>query len=444
MTTTASEPVSPQPTGEGDSAVSYRTAFDPQKGSPALFGGNGWLGVRPEIWLQLSILAGLFGATFWPNLRRLWEKTNPFYGEPNWGHAICVPLIGLYYLWINREDLLKQRVRPVLPNYRHGTSLLVSAGCGLVGAAVWGTAQAGLTSGALITVGQGLLFLGLLSALLGWGLGTSVFGLVAYAYGIYPGQNDYLKDLGMVITLFGVVLMLFGWDVMQITAFPIVFLIAGLPWPGLVYSKLALPLQELAATVAVGTLNLSGVASFQDGSKIFIGAGSETRTLNVAEACAGLRSLMTFIAVGAAVAFLSARPLWQKIVITASAVPIAILANVTRVSGQGLLDTYVSQKLSENFAHAFVGLVMLVPAFFLILLVGWVLDQLFIEEVDEAQLSAKSAQAAAVIRRRGAGGQAAKVQGEAGRAANSLPAQPVPPARSAQGVIPPPRNLPNQ
>jgi hypothetical protein len=48
---------------------------------------------------------------FWPNLRRLWDKTNPFYGEPNWGHAICVPIIGLYYLYANRDELLRQTVR---------------------------------------------------------------------------------------------------------------------------------------------------------------------------------------------------------------------------------------------------------------------------------------------------------------------------------------------
>jgi hypothetical protein len=55
-----------------------------------------------------------------------------------------------------------------------------------------------------------------------------------------------------------------------------------------------------------------------------------------------------------------------------------------RVAGQGLLDHYVSQQLSENFAHQFVGLVMLVPAFVLILAVGWILDQVFIEESDDA------------------------------------------------------------
>ena len=64
----------------------------------------------------------------------------------------------------------------------------------------------------------------------------------------------------------------------------------------------------------------------------------------------------------------------------ASAIPIAIFCNVMRVTGTGLLDHYASEKWSESFAHQFIGLLMMVPAFFLILLVGWILDHLFIEE----------------------------------------------------------------
>src|SRR5437764_5652818 len=171
---------------------------------------------------------------------------------------------------------------------------------------------------------------------------------------------------------------------MKYAYFPIVYLVCGIPWPGLVYSYIASPLQTLAAKVAVVTLRFTGVNAYRTGTKINMGGITEPlRRLNVAEACAGLRSLMTFITVGVAVAFLSARPLWQKIIITVSAIPIAIFCNVMRVAGQGLLDHYISRQLSESFAHQFVGLVMLVPAFFMILLVGWILDHLFVEEVDE-------------------------------------------------------------
>jgi exosortase/archaeosortase family protein len=173
---------------------------------------------------------------------------------------------------------------------------------------------------------------------------------------------------------------------MKLAWFPIAYLICGIPWPALVYSYVASPLQTFAARVAVKTLQFTGVTAYRTGTKINMGGVTEElRTLNVAEACAGLRSLMTFITVGVAIAFLSARPLWQKLIITVSAIPIAIFCNVVRVAGQGLLDHYVSRQLSESFAHQFVGLVMLVPAFFMILAVGWILDQIFVEEADDVK-----------------------------------------------------------
>src|SRR5207249_6413747 len=248
-----------------------------------------------DAWTRIGVLALLLVGLFWPNLRRLWLKTNPVTGEANWGHAFFVPLIGLYYLYLNRDALLKARVR---------------------------TAYSGLP--------------------------IMLLGLLLFAYGIWPGQNDFVKDFAMVVTLFGVVAFMCGWEVMKIAWFPIVFLVCAIPWPGLVYSWVASPLQALAAQVSVGVLNICGVDASQFGTKIFMsrGPGLAPRSLNVAEACAGLRSLMTFISVGAAIAFLSGRPLWQKILITVSAIPIAIFCNVMRVAGQGLLDHYVSTELS--------------------------------------------------------------------------------------------------
>src|SRR4051812_42515708 len=294
-----------------------------------------YYGLSSDAWMRIGVLALLMIGLFWPNLRRLWLKTNPISGEANWGHAFFVPLIGIYYLYLNRDALLKARVR---------------------------TAYEGLA----IMVG----------------------GLLIFGYGIWPGQNDFIKDFAMVVTLFGLVTFMCGWEVMKIAWFPIVFLVCAIPWPGLMYSKIALPLQQLAAWAAIKVLNILGVESYREGTKLIIVNGLKMRVLNVAEACAGLKSLMTFISVGAAVAFLSSRVTWQKIVITLSAIPIAIFCNMMRVTGQGIIDHYWSEKLSEGFAHQFVGLIMLIPAFFLILLVAWILDNVFIEEADKRALPA--------------------------------------------------------
>lgn len=133
-----------------------------------------FFGLPTTAWLKIAVITLLMGMVFWPNLRRLWYKTNPINGEPNWGHAIVIPFIGLYYLYINRETLLASEVRTA-----------------------WS------------------------------GLGILLAGILLFAYGIWPGQNDYTKDLGMVATLFGTVTLLCGWQVMKIAWFPIAFLVCA-------------------------------------------------------------------------------------------------------------------------------------------------------------------------------------------------------------------------
>src|SRR4051812_34897137 len=108
------------------------------------------MGLSLESWVKITILGLLFGAVYWLGLRWLWDKTNPIYGEANWGHAVCIPVVGLYYLYINREDLLKEPVRPT-----------------------WA------------------------------GFGILMFGLMSFVYGIYPGQNQFLQGCAMIVSLFG-------------------------------------------------------------------------------------------------------------------------------------------------------------------------------------------------------------------------------------------------
>ncbi|MFI5378779.1 MAG: exosortase/archaeosortase family protein [Tepidisphaerales bacterium] len=431
--------------------------------------GKRYLGLTAVVWTRIFIVVALMSALFWPNLRRLWLKTNLYSGENNWLHSPFVPALGLYYLYLNRDALLNARrqndwslrgkalaswaqfqvmLLGVLFFVRVYTWPLLAARARyvvagipfLLGAvalwlALWSTAtrsfrarrqlprhsqtpkQAGagepmpepagpqapgrpvldyrrpdsdgqVASSAILRDSLRDTFSSLADRSSQWfGLYTLLWGLVFYAWGIWPGQNDFFKDAAMVVVLFGVTLILAGWRVMKTAWFPILFLVCAIPWPGLMYAKIALPLQELAAYVACVVLKITGVDAVKEGTKILINAaGSMPRALNVAEACAGLKSLMTFITVAAAVGFLSHRRLWERLLIVASAGPIAILCNVFRVAGQGLLDTYATPKLSDGFAHQFVGMVMIIPAFFMILFVGWLLDNLFVEEVDRRSM----------------------------------------------------------
>jgi exosortase len=417
-----------------------------------------YMGLKRSTWIQIGVISILFAGLFWPNLRRLWDKTNPFYGEANWGHAICIPVIGLYYLYVNREKLLSEPAHVMATRRSKATRVWALLAVALVLPLVLVREEASRQLiPAAAAVGLLLVVAGAVSATraaddlidrvnqnsaIWFGVFIMLFGIAVFQYAIFPGQNDFLKDFGMVITLLGVVLALTSWSVMQIAWFPIAFLVCGIPWPGLVYSKVAGPLQQLAANVAVWTLQLTGVEASVGGTKIsMIGGDGNWRTLNVAEACAGMRSLMTFISVAAAVAFLSSRPLWQKLIVVIFAVPIAIFCNVMRVSGQGLLDRYVSHSLSENFAHQFVGLIMLIPAFLLILLVGWILDQIFVEQIDRRVV----AMAPKVITRSTAATMSAAFQPKAAprslaeaRAETEPAPSSAPPANSLPQTSPPP------
>ena len=383
-----------------NTTLGYGPAADSRLGGADRTGGElGPLGLSKSAWIKIGVIGMLLVAIFWPNLRRLWSKTHPFSDQPdaaNWQHAFFVPLIGLYYLYANREQLLAAPVRSrKLGERRYGSSLRL---VGWMFLFVWLLPAAvllvlGLHRSALGVQGLAVITLAFVNTVLSLyvpsqklGFLILLEGLAISMYGIHPGHNDFVWDFGMVVTVFGVVLMLTGWDVMKTAWFPIAFLICALPWPGLVYSWVAGPLQTLAAKASVVTLRFTGVEAWRVGTKIaMIGHGNSLRMLNVAEACAGMRSLMTFITVGGAFAFLSARPLWQKGVITLSAIPIAIFCNVMRVAGQGILDYYKGYEWSQGFAHQFAGVVMLIPAFFLILAVAWVLDNVFLEEVDDKE-----------------------------------------------------------
>lgn len=293
--------------------------------------------------LHLLGLAAAFGALFWINLERLWQWTNPSSGDPNWGHAIFIPLIGIAYL-LERRDRLAQT--PVWPSLA-GLFIIV---CGLV------------------------LFVG------GIGVGAN-----------FVQFGPYLQDVAMLTTLFGCVVAIFGWSMVRVAAFPIAYLLCALPWPAYIHEALTVPLQKVAATASVWVLQLTGMNVEQAGNTIHIlNANGVDRALNVAEACSGMRSLITFIAIGLAVAFLSGRSLWKKIIISAMAVPIAIACNIFRIAGEGLLDQHVSRRLSEGFAHSAVGVVLLVPGFGLFLLVGWLLDRLAPQSQKQQQAASHS------------------------------------------------------
>lgn len=307
--------------------------------------------IKTHGWVQIGVLAALFIALFWHVLFKIYgmgfDENGEFGGRgyawrnSDWSHAFIVPLISLYFISQHRQELAKAVAQ------RMKTSWL--------------------------------------------GMALMVVGIVAYALAIHPIRNDTAKGYAMILTLFGLIWFLTGWSVARLFWFPIFYLVFAIKLPGKVWSAIAEKLQDIAAQV-------SGMALMVFGRLIDLEAEVEGNTiklwhqgkdlgdgLNIAEACSGLRMLMTFIALGVAVAYLADRPWWVRLIMVLLTVPIAILVNVGRVTTLGMIYPYWPEAAAGDF-HILIGMLMLIPAGLLFLLIGWVFNKMFIEE-DETDLT---------------------------------------------------------
>jgi len=187
----------------------------------------------------------------------------------------------------------------------------------------------------------------------------------------------------MIATLGAIVLFLGGWRLVKYTWLPIAFLIFAVPLPRRYYVSLTMPMRHLAASVATALLNLvSGMEATVSGvviDVIYKGQRLEP-SLNVAEACSGMRLLMAFLALGVAMAYLHYRPMWQRLVLLGSTIPIAIFCNIVRVTITGFIYVLVHPKYTQGIYHDTLGLAMLPLAFGLYGFLAWFMSSLFIEE----------------------------------------------------------------
>jgi exosortase len=173
------------------------------------------------------------------------------------------------------------------------------------------------------------------------------------------GSELFLSRISMIGVLAGSVLFLFGWAHLRVLAFPIGFLLLMIPLPALVFNQIALPLQLLASRVGELTLMALGIPVLREGNVIVLAHTS----LEVVEACSGIRSLAALITLAIVYAYFSDRRLSVRLPIVLSSVPIAVLANAVRVAGTGVAAQYYGPGVAEGFFHTFSGWVMFVVAF---------------------------------------------------------------------------------
>ena len=207
----------------------------------------------------------------------------------------------------------------------------------------------------------------------GVGLGVALLvGALLVKLGTVVVSVGTLGDLALIVAIAGVCALLGGAEALRRYGFAIGFLCFMIPMPVALYALIASPLQLAVSRLASVFLNATNVPVLTEGNMMTLPGGVQ---MFVAEACSGMRQLTGFLALTAAVAHLSGRPLWYKGGVVLSAVPVAMTANVARVVLTGYIMYYVSPAYASGTFHTLEGLLML--GFGLALLRGlcWVLDQ---------------------------------------------------------------------
>ena len=190
------------------------------------------------------------------------------------------------------------------------------------------------------------------------GLAVVVLGVLLLTIGQF-GAELFLSRVSLLVVVAGSVLYLWGPAHLRQAAFALVLLLLVIPLPALILNRVSFPLQLLASRTAETALSAAGVPVLREGNVLVL----PHATLEVAQACSGIRSLASLIALGLIVGHLTpgATPR-RAAVLVVLAVPIAVLANAFRVAGTGLAAAWLGPWAAEGFFHTFSGWLMFVVA----------------------------------------------------------------------------------
>jgi exosortase len=230
--------------------------------------------------------------------------------DPNYSHGFFVPVFSLFVIWSERDRLRKLDLKP--------------SASGLI-----------------------VLF----------------FGLVVLAAGTL-GAELFLSRFSLLLTIAGLVVITFGWNYTRAILFPWIFLLFMIPIPAIILNQITFPLQLLASKAAAVTLPLVGVPVLREGNIIQLPA----MALEVAEACSGIRSLMSLATLAIIYGYLLEPRTSIRIILAFASIPIAVLANSLRIIGTGLLVQYWDPDKAQGFFHEFSGWVIFVVSLVMLFL----------------------------------------------------------------------------
>ena len=252
--------------------------------------------------LAFAVMAASLALVFGPILVRLaadWKN------DDNYSHGFLIIPLALYVAWDRRERLKQTAVRP--------------AAFGL------------------------LVILGSLAMLVAGRLGAEMF----------------LTRVALVGTVAGLVVYMWGWARLRVLMFPIALLLLMIPIPAIVFNQIAFPLQLLASRFGEATLNAASIPVLREGNVIVLA----NTTLEVAEACSGIRSLISLLTLGIVLGYFTERRSSIRTILALSTIPVAIVANGMRVAATGIAAHYFGSAAAEGTFHTFSGWLVFVVSF---------------------------------------------------------------------------------
>ena len=245
----------------------------------------------------------------------LWRLVRQWGSDPDMGHGFFVPLVAGFIAWQKREELLRLEPSPS-----------------------W------------------------------WGLAIVLYGALQLWIATL-GAELFLARTAFVISLAGVILLIQGKAWLRALAFPLFVLLFMIPIPTVVYNSITFPLQLLASKVATGALSVLQIPVLQEGNVLELAR----QKLSVVEACSGIRSLLSLTFLAVVYGYFFETKLWMRVVLFLSTIPVAIVANASRVTLTGVLTEY-KPELAEGFFHTASGWVIFMVALAIMVVLHRILD----------------------------------------------------------------------
>ena len=246
-----------------------------------------------------TVIGVLLGLMYWKIAVKL---VTDWYEIPDYSHGFLVPFFTLFLLWDKRPKLRQMTVKPS-----------------------W----------------SGLFLLSL--------------GVLTLFFGVY-GAELFLSRISFVLIIAGLIWIFCGSAILREMLFPLGVLLLAIPFPEIVFNQITFPLQLLASRAASALLPLLGVPVFREGNVIQL----PVMKLEVAEACSGIRSLMSLFTLSVFYGYFLERTSARRWVMALASIPIAVCANALRIVGTGLCVQYWDPSKAEGFFHEFSGWVMFV------------------------------------------------------------------------------------